>query len=68
MVLCLLELTDSGHVARGEVVLGETEQNATLAYRRVSNDYKLNQVIVLFLTPSTVHDFSFKNFLILKKL
>ena len=64
----MLVLTDSWHVASGEVVFGETKQNATLAYRRVSYDYELNQVIVLFLTPSTVHDFSFMNFLILKKL
>ena len=34
-------LTNSGHVARGEVVFRETKQDATLAYRGVPDDYEL---------------------------
>ena len=34
-------LTNSGHVARGEVVFREAKQDATLAYRGVPDDYEL---------------------------
>lgn len=39
-------LTDGGHVADGEGVLGEAEQQAGLADARVADDDELEQVVV----------------------
>lgn len=50
-------LTDSGHVADGEAILSETQQDTGLADTRVANDDELKQVVIACLLGSTLAAF-----------
>ena len=48
-------LTDCGHVAGGELVFGEAQQNAGFSDGAVADNDQLDQVVVLLLCSCRVH-------------